>query len=639
MGLVLISILTPYYKANAQSPGKLDTTSLTAWFKSDSLPVGDVLSWQSSFPRGANAITFIDTSGAPYPKATDTSNGVLNYNNVVSFIGNSATNVLTLGKLGTVNYINNNTSTGASTFLMVYYLPSFTATGGHMLHYRESGGDGIQYRHLGSATRCAIGTNNSTNGSRDYTEDYKPMLFSYTGNKSGATTMKAYKRSLLQTTVVGSASTGDNGVVIGARRNSGSWSGFYEGYIAEFMFYNSTLNDLDLAKVHSYLSLKYGITQDNTGGGTQGDYIAPNGTLLWDASNRPNYHNNIIGIGREDGEGFYQKQSHTIDDSTRLYIGALMVNNMSNSSSISNDSSYLIIGSNTGLLRATPLANAEVPSALVFSRLEREWKLSNVNFSNYFNIDIRFDSTANSFPINGSDLCLLVDDDGDFSNATLYNSGSGISFNYVNGVLTVYNTSFQNFPIDSVRYFTIGSTNPATQLPVKIVAFNAKRLNDYVALYWTTASEKNNDYFTIERKAETHKWEDIGNIDAAGNSIFLVNYSFEDLNPLNITTFYRIKQTDIDGAHTYSYPVSVNPTRVDEETLAIYPTLASTQITATVSAQTNFSIYNTLGQDLTAKVHVVRAEGNKLVLDVSELPSGNYFMLTVKGKAAFIKSH
>lgn len=637
IGFTLIPMLASYHHVMAQNPGKVGTANLTAWFKPDSLPAGDVLSWQSSFPNGPNTITFTDTTGAPYPKATDTSNGVLNYNNVISFADNSATNILTLGRLGTVNYLNNNTSTGIGTLIMVYYLPSFTATGGHMMSYRESGGDGIQYRHLGTVTRCAIGTTASVNACRDYTEDYKPMLFSYTGNKSGAATMKVYKRSLLITNAVSSASTGDNGVFIGARRNTSTWSGFYEGYIGECIFYNINLSGPDLAKVNSYLALKYGITLDNTGGGIQGDYVTPNGTLLWDASNNPSYHNNIIGIAREDGEGLYQKQSHTIDDSTRVYLGTLGINNKSNSIAISNDSSYLIIGSNTGQLSATLATNAEVPTG-VSSRLEREWKISNVNFINYFNVDILLDSKANSLPININDLCLLVDNDGDFSNATAYNSSSGITFGYLNGVLTAYNLSFLNFPIDSVRYFTIGSTNPSTQLPVKIVAFSATRFNHYVALNWSTASEINNDYFTVERNIETHHWEDIGEVDAAGNSARLVNYSFNDLNPLSTTTYYRIKQTDLDGTHTYSPTIAINPDRVEEEVLVVYPTLTNKQLTASISPQTSFSIYNTFGQDLTAKVQVIQTAENKLVLDVSALASGNYFLLTRHGKAVFVKS-
>jgi hypothetical protein len=42
----------------AQNPGNVGTANLTAWFKADSLPAGDVLSWQSSYPQGPNAITF-----------------------------------------------------------------------------------------------------------------------------------------------------------------------------------------------------------------------------------------------------------------------------------------------------------------------------------------------------------------------------------------------------------------------------------------------------------------------------------------------------------------------------------------------------------------------------------------------------
>jgi hypothetical protein len=633
--LIFFSILAKI--SFAQNPGNVGTANLTAWFKADSLSNGDVINWNSSYPTGTNSIVFRDTTGAPYPQATDTSNGVLNYNKVISFAGNSATNILSLGKLGTVNLINNNTSTSNGTFIMVYYLPTYTATGGHMLHYRESAGDGIQYRHLGTVSRCAIGTTNSLNGCRDYTEDYKPMIFSYTGNKSGVSTMSAFKRSLLFTAGVSSATTGDNGVLIGARVASSLYAGFFEGYIGEVLFYNSTLNSLNLNKVHTYLALKYGISLDNTGGGTQGNYISPSGKILWNAVVNSSYHNNLIGLGREDAQGLYQKQSHTIDDSTRIYVDYLASNNLSNISTIFNDSSYLIIGNNTGKLSSTVASTLEKPSTGVITRLEREWKISNSNFINYVSIDIKLDSVANLFTQNPAHLCLLVDDDGNFSNASVYTATSGLNFSISNGVVTISNIGTIQFPVDSVRYFTIGSNNTNTSLPVKFSNLSANLIDGIPHLNWSTYFEQNNDYFSVEKKVDGNQWDVLDKIKSKGNSNTKINYTFNDHTPMKGSAFYRIKQTDFDGKFTYSNVVNLKTAL--NGIINIYPSIANDKITIKLKIEDlpAIKIVNEVGQEFTPKVTIITQSDELAFIDISNLLPGTYFVVLSNKKAAFIK--
>ena len=101
-------------------------------------------------------------------------------------------------------------------------------------------------------------------------------------------------------------------------------------------------------KIHSYLAVKYGITLENTGGGTQGDYLATTGTTIWDASVNSSYHNDVIGIGRDDNQALLQKQSHSFYDIERLYIDFLQPTNVSNSGIINSDTSYVMMGNNGG---------------------------------------------------------------------------------------------------------------------------------------------------------------------------------------------------------------------------------------------------------------------------------------------------
>jgi len=106
----------------------------------------------------------------------------------------------------------------------------------------------------------------------------------------------------------------------------------------------------------------------------------------------------------------------------------------------------------------------------------------------------------------------------------------------------------------------IGNTNPwtitanSTPLPVELVNFDAKLVNDKVKLTWTTASEINNDYFTVERSdKDLTKFDFIGKVSSKmNNSNIMLNYETWDESPLQGLQYYRLKQTDMDGEFTYS---------------------------------------------------------------------------------------
>lgn len=96
-------------------------------------------------------------------------------------------------------------------------------------------------------------------------------------------------------------------------------------------------------------------------------------------------------------------------------------------------------------------------------------------------------------------------------------------------------------------------------LPVELLKFNANNKNRQVELNWQTASEINNDYFTIRKSVDGKTFKSIGTISGAGNSNYIVDYSFTDSESLIGTTYYQLKQTDFNGKFTYSHILAVNP--------------------------------------------------------------------------------
>ena len=89
--------------------------------------------------------------------------------------------------------------------------------------------------------------------------------------------------------------------------------------------------------------------------------------------------------------------------------------------------------------------------------------------------------------------------------------------------------------------------NPDSPFPVELVNFRAEVVDDFVSLIWSTATEINNDYFTVERGKDGTNWTEIGRVQGNGNSSERIEYSFSDRMPLSNASYYRLIQTDFDG--------------------------------------------------------------------------------------------
>ncbi|QHL87061.1 T9SS type A sorting domain-containing protein [Nibribacter ruber] len=94
-------------------------------------------------------------------------------------------------------------------------------------------------------------------------------------------------------------------------------------------------------------------------------------------------------------------------------------------------------------------------------------------------------------------------------------------------------------------------------LPVELVKFAGVAKSGAVELSWSTASEKNNDRYEVERSANGRDFLKIGTVTGAGNSSVLLHYQFLDSSPLSGTTYYRLKQVDYDLQYEYSKVIAV----------------------------------------------------------------------------------
>lgn len=102
---------------------------------------------------------------------------------------------------------------------------------------------------------------------------------------------------------------------------------------------------------------------------------------------------------------------------------------------------------------------------------------------------------------------------------------------------------------------------PPVSLPIELMYFSGINLGDCNYLYWATASEHNNDYFTIETTQDGNTYIPLVIINGASESHTQINYEYYDYTISNIINYYRLKQTDYDGRFIYSPTISIDNTR------------------------------------------------------------------------------
>ncbi|SFB78732.1 hypothetical protein SAMN05421780_101480 [Flexibacter flexilis DSM 6793] len=171
-------------------------------------------------------------------------------------------------------------------------------------------------------------------------------------------------------------------------------------------------------------------------------------------------------------------------------------------------------------------------------------------------------------------------------------------------------------------FTTLVKTQPAVTfgtLPVSLLYFKAQTQKNQTQLVWATASEQNNDYFSIEKSENGKDFTAIGTVHGAGNSQKMLNYQYTDHTPLYQKTYYRLKQVDFDGASKYS-PIAVIANGKDL-TRNLSVTVNNKNVADfEISAQEDFSelhIMDMLGKNIKAQ-HYYNSENEHLQIVLPE---------------------
>ncbi len=197
--------------------------------------------------------------------------------------------------------------------------------------------------------------------------------------------------------------------------------------------------------------------------------------------------------------------------------------------------------------------------------------------------------------------------------------------------------------ISSFSPFTLGSTTPNNPLPIELLSFTANyNGSNAVDLKWETASETNNDYFTIERSADAVHFTEISKTNGAGNSSQRINYSSKDLSPLSGISYYRLKQTDFNGKYKYSNVVSVNITNNNSfEIINTYSASPESGLEVTVNCSGNceisFDLYDITGKRVYSSQQNMSENYSKIIVPTYLFSKGMYLLKAFNGSAIVSK--
>ncbi|MES2762165.1 MAG: T9SS type A sorting domain-containing protein [Bacteroidota bacterium] len=175
---------------------------------------------------------------------------------------------------------------------------------------------------------------------------------------------------------------------------------------------------------------------------------------------------------------------------------------------------------------------------------------------------------------------------------------------------------------------TNGSSTSNPTLPIQLIEFKGVCVSSGIHLDWSTASERINDHFLVEKSTNGVDWQFVAKIQGNGTTSTMHRYSYLDTKLNAELTYYRLSQVDLTGEKTIYKSIDMNCEANSNGQMLLYPNPASTQLNVLLMHNSPatagyIKVYNMIGE-LVIELPVTLTKGsNSFVLPV-ELQSGTY---------------
>jgi hypothetical protein len=175
---------------------------------------------------------------------------------------------------------------------------------------------------------------------------------------------------------------------------------------------------------------------------------------------------------------------------------------------------------------------------------------------------------------------------------------------------------------------------PPAPLPVELVHFSAHSESGHAVIEWSTASEVNNDYFTIQRSSTLADFKPVATIDGHGNTSTISEYSWTDAAPLSSVSYYRLVQTDYDGKQTIYGPISFQNSKQSRQDFKVYSDASASALYVTYisasAADVQVEVMNVEGQKIIGKTFQATQGNNFVKVSVDNEPARGMYFVRIK---------
>ena len=158
-------------------------------------------------------------------------------------------------------------------------------------------------------------------------------------------------------------------------------------------------------------------------------------------------------------------------------------------------------------------------------------------------------------------------------------------------------------------------------LPVEWLFFDAIAMDRSIELQWKTASEINNDYFTVLRSADGYNFEPIALVNGSGTTSTVSEYQWTDTRPLPGLNYYQLRQTDFDGTTDYSHIVAAIISLLDPANIYVFEDLLHIQLPFSKEKHFELILFDPLGRILKS-MSFLHSPGTTHKIDLGDLPHG-----------------
>ncbi len=190
------------------------------------------------------------------------------------------------------------------------------------------------------------------------------------------------------------------------------------------------------------------------------------------------------------------------------------------------------------------------------------------------------------------------------------------------GNLKSINTWWNGYENNNLKSFSFSLKNVG--LPITLSDWQIEDNGIYVLCWWITASEKNNHYFNVERSKDGVNWEVITTTFGAGNSSTNIEYSEFDEEPLEGTSYYRLKQVDYNESFTYSKIIPLIKTQENHIKFYNNNALKTIILEDVIIDLEDIRIVNTNGQKINDLLRITKQHINLVEYSTENIPAGSY---------------